>query len=68
MKKGINLIETDVEIKRAWVSALPNQQIDDPMDTTPREDERACYGSNADVMRTIGKTSVVFKVIVDYDL
>lgn len=51
-KNGMNLIKTDADVERAWVSALWDIQIDDSMHTLPSEDKLEKYENDADVIPT----------------
>lgn len=54
----MNPIETDAEVERAWVTALLDDHIDDQMHTATLKDERANYGSDANVMETIARSEI----------
>lgn len=56
MSNGMNPNETDAEAIRAWIAALSNMQIDDPMHSTLSERELVNNSNDADVMMTISKS------------
>lgn len=49
----MNPIETDTDVKRAWVAALLDEQVIDPMRATLSEDVRAIHESDSDIMVTV---------------
>lgn len=67
MNTKTNPMETDADVERAWVGALSDEQIDDPMHTTPSEGKRASYSSDADNMMTIARSTIKGSVAVDTD-
>lgn len=67
MKKGINPIKSDAENQRAWVAPVLDWTIDDPMDTAKSEDERAKYGSNAEIMMMIRKSGIKGLIAEEFD-
>lgn len=52
MKNRTSPIETDADAERAWVAALSDEQIGDPMHTSFLKNVHANYGNDADVMMT----------------
>lgn len=53
MNNGMNTINTDAGVERAWVAALSDARTNNPMHMTPIKDELSTYGNDADVMMTI---------------
>lgn len=51
----MNLIENDVDVERAWVATLSDEQINNPFYTTPLKDQHAIYGSVAKFMMNNAK-------------
>lgn len=58
MINGVNPIKTEADVERASVSALSDEQNDDPMHTKPSEQELANYGNDADVMMTSARCEI----------
>lgn len=58
MNKGLNPFKTDADLEHAWVSALFDEQIHDPMHSTRSENELKNYGNDAKVMMTIVKSTI----------
>lgn len=56
MNYGVSPIETDVNFERAWVAALCDEEIDDPMVTKLSKKELSNHGSNAAVMMEIARS------------
>lgn len=48
----VNSLETRAGFKRAWLSALSDERIDDPIHTAPLRVKRASYASDTDVLMT----------------
>lgn len=55
---GTNPIETDPEFERASVAALSDENINNPMHSTPSENSLENYENDANVMETIAKTEI----------
>lgn len=56
MSNGMNPIQTEADVERVSVAALSNEQIDDPMHSSPSEDEVENYDSDANFMLKIAKS------------
>lgn len=56
IKNRMNPIETDADVKRAWVSALSDEQVKHLVHTASWEEERASYGSDAENKMTIARS------------
>lgn len=52
----MNPSETDADVERTCPAPLPDEQIDDPMYTALRNDKRANYCSDANVVIAISKS------------
>lgn len=49
----VNLTTTDANVARAWVAAVSDEQLKDPMHTTMSKAERANFCNDANVRVTI---------------
>lgn len=58
MHTKIDLIKAEADVKRPFVGALSDEQIDEPMHKTPWEDERARHGNDANVIMLFGKIEI----------
>lgn len=66
-KKGTNLLETAADVDRALVKALSDEQVEDPMSTTPSVEEQADCGNDAKIMMKIGKSEIMGSVAEEAD-
>lgn len=55
MNNGINRIQTEADVERSWIVALLNEQIDDPMHTTPSKNDLVNYDNDGDVIMAVAK-------------
>lgn len=51
-------MKNDANVERAWVHTLSNERIDDPVHTTPSENDFRSYGTDADVIMKIDKGKI----------
>lgn len=58
MNFGLKPIKTDADVERVCAAALLHEQIHDPMDTIPSEDELANYSKGAGVMVMIARNYI----------
>lgn len=58
MNSGMDLIETDADVVHALVAAVLEGNNNNTMRTIPSKDERAKYGSSADVLITIASSGM----------
>lgn len=59
MLNGFSPIEADADVECALLAPLYNEQVDDPMLTTPLEDKPTSYGSEAGIMITIARSKIL---------
>lgn len=67
MNIGLNLIATEADVERVSDTALSDERVDEPMNTTPSEKKFRTYGNDADVMMRIGETGVEGLVVQEVD-
>lgn len=63
----MNLIETGAEVERAWFATFLDDQVDDPMQTTPSEEGFKSFASNAGSMLAIARSEIERLISQEFD-